>query len=66
LYWIAFDQPNFAIAGAPVFLIGLRILWGVMTLAPGPAFNRLLALGGVQLMMFAALFQIICLIPTPR
>jgi 1,4-dihydroxy-2-naphthoate polyprenyltransferase len=66
LYWIAFDQPNFAIAGAPVFLIGLRILWGVMTLAPGPAFNRLLALGGVQLMMFAALFQIICLIPMPR
>mgnify|MGYP002655192022 CR=1 FL=1 len=66
LYWIAFDQPNFAIAGAPVFLIGLRILWGVMTLPPGPAFNRLLAMGAVQLLMFAALFQVICLLPQSR
>lgn len=66
LYWIAFDQPNLAIAGAPVFLIGLRILWGVMTLPPGPAFNRLLALGGVQLMLFAVLFQILCLMPEPH
>jgi len=66
LYWIAFDHPNLAIAGAPVFLIGLRILWGVMTVPPGPAFNRLLALGGVQLLLFAALFQVICLMPQPQ
>lgn len=58
LGWIAFGLPTLAIAGAPVFLIGLRIIWGVMTFPPGPAFNRLLALGGVQLILFAALFHI--------
>lgn len=54
LGWIAFGQPALAIAGAPVFLIGLRIIWGVLTFPPGPAFNRLLALGGIQLILFAA------------
>jgi len=58
LGWIAFGHPSLAIAGAPVFLIGLRIIWGVMTIPPGPAFNRLLALGGVQLVFFAAAFHI--------
>jgi 1,4-dihydroxy-2-naphthoate octaprenyltransferase len=58
LGWIAFGQPSLAIAGAPVFLIGLRIIWGVLTFPPGPAFNRLLALGGVQLIFFAAAFHI--------
>ncbi len=57
LGWIAFAQPTLAIAGAPVFLIGLRIIWGVLTFPPGPAFNRLLALGGVQLILFAAAFH---------
>lgn len=63
LAWIAFGLPTLAIAGAPVFLIGLRIIWGVMTIPPGPAFNRLLALGGVQLLLFAMLFHIVCLMP---
>ena len=57
LLWIFFGQPPLAIAGAPVFLIGLRIIWGVLTFPPGPAFNRLLALGGVQLILFAAAFH---------
>ena len=57
LVWIPFGQPPLAIAGAPVFLIGLRIIWGVLTFPPGPAFNRLLALGGVQLILFAAAFH---------
>ncbi len=57
LAWIAFGHPTLAIAGAPVFLLGLRIIWGVMTFPPGPAFNRLLALGGVQLILFAAAFH---------
>lgn len=58
LAWIAFGHPQLAIAGAPVFLLGLRIIWGVLTLPPGPAFNRLLALAGVQLIFFAAAFHI--------
>jgi len=58
LAWIAFGHPPLAIAGAPVFLLGLRIIWGVMTFPPGPAFNRLLALGGVQLIIFAAAFHV--------
>lgn len=57
LLWIAFDAPTLAIAGAPVFLLGLRIIWGVLTMPPGPAFNRLLALGGLQLIAFAAAFH---------
>ncbi len=57
LGWIALGQPPLAVASAPVFLLGLRILWGVMTSPPGPAFNRLLALGGVQLIIFAAAFH---------
>ncbi|NJM38522.1 MAG: 1,4-dihydroxy-2-naphthoate octaprenyltransferase [Akkermansiaceae bacterium] len=58
LGWIAFGHPSLAIAGAPVFLLGLRIIWGVLTFPPGPAFNRLLALGGIQLIFFAAAFHI--------
>ncbi len=58
LLWIVFGHPTFAIAGAPVFLLGLRIIWGVLTFPPGPAFNRLLALGGVQLIFFAAAFHL--------
>lgn len=58
LAWIAFGHPTLAVAGAPVFLLGLRIIWGVLTFPPGPAFNRLLALGGIQLLMFAAAYHI--------
>jgi 1,4-dihydroxy-2-naphthoate octaprenyltransferase len=58
LGWISFGLPTMAIAAAPTFLIGLRILLGVMLLPPGPAFNRMLALGGLQLILFAVAFQI--------
>ena len=59
LGWLVYELPYFAIASAPVFLVGLRIIWGLLTLPPGPAMNRLLALGGVQLVFFAAAFHII-------
>ena len=58
LGWVAFGMPTLALAGAPAFLIGLRIIWGVLTFPPGPAFNRLLALGGIQLIMFAAAYHL--------
>ncbi|MGL4400412.1 MAG: 1,4-dihydroxy-2-naphthoate polyprenyltransferase [Luteolibacter sp.] len=66
LGWISFGHPTLAIAAAPVFLIGLRIVWGVMTNPPGPAFNRSLALAGIQLILFALLFQILCLLDLPQ
>jgi hypothetical protein len=46
------------IASLPVMLIGMRICWGVFTLPPGPAFNRLLALAGLQLVLFAGVFHL--------
>lgn len=61
LGWVACDLPYFAIASAPVFLLGVRILWGLVTLQPGPAMNRLLALASVQLMFFAAAFHLIAI-----
>lgn len=61
LGWVAFGHAPLAIAGAPVFLLGLRIVWGVMTFPPGPAFNKLLAMGGVQLIFFAAAFHLAAL-----
>jgi 1,4-dihydroxy-2-naphthoate octaprenyltransferase len=57
LAWLALGHPGWLMASAPVLLIGMRILWGVLTQPPGPGFNRLLALGGVQLILFAAVFH---------
>ena len=50
------------IASLPVLVLGMRIIWGVFTLPPGPAFNRLLALGGLQLILFAAVFHLLAVI----
>ncbi len=58
LGWVAFGHPSLAIASAPVLLLGLRIIWGVVTTPPGPAFNRYLAMAGIQLIMFAAAFHL--------
>jgi 1,4-dihydroxy-2-naphthoate octaprenyltransferase len=56
--WWALGQPSLMAASLPVFLLGMRIIWGVLTLPPGPAFNRLLALGGLQLVLFAVVFHL--------
>ncbi|WP_200269745.1 1,4-dihydroxy-2-naphthoate octaprenyltransferase [Luteolibacter pohnpeiensis] len=57
LVWYSFGLLPLAIAGAPALLLGLRIVLGVMTTPPGPAYNRYLALGGLQLIAFAGLFH---------
>ena len=57
LGWIAFGHPGLMLASLPVLALGMRIIWGVFTLPPGPGFNRLLALGGAQLILFAAVFH---------
>ncbi len=58
LAWTRYGHWPWVLAGVPVVLSGVPIIWGVERLAPGPAFNRLLALGGVQLLLFAAAFHL--------
>ncbi len=58
LAWLVLDQPHLIFASIPVLLTGMRIVWGVFTLPPGPGFNRLLALGGLQLVLFAVVFHV--------
>lgn len=58
LAWVAFGRPELMWASLPVLVLGMRIIWGVFTLPPGPGFNRLLALGGAQLVLFAVVFHI--------
>jgi len=57
LFWLTLGHPTLFFASLPVLLIGMRIIWGVFTLPPGPGYNRLLALGGAQLVLFAAVFH---------
>lgn len=58
LLWLALGHPSLFFASLPALLIGMRIIWGVFTLPPGPGFNRLLALGGAQLVLFAVVFHL--------
>lgn len=58
LGWIAFGKPYLMLASLPVFLLGARILWSLLTEPAGPGTNRLLALGGLQLVLFAVLFHV--------
>ena len=60
--WVACGHPALLLASLPVLVLGWWILRGVRTLPPGHAFNRLLALGGVQLLLFAAAFHAAALI----
>lgn len=60
--WILLGNAPWIYAGIPALLIGARIIHGVLTLPPGPAYNRLLALGGVQMILFATAFHGITLI----
>jgi len=57
LGWYACGHPALLWASLPVWVLGWWILRGVRTWPPGPASNRLLALGGVQLLLFAAAFH---------
>ncbi len=59
LLWLVWELPAFMVASLPVLLLGMRIIWGVFTLPPGPVFNRLLALAGVQLILFAAVLHFV-------
>lgn len=58
LLWIPLGKSELLLPSLPVLLLGSRILWGVFTQPPGPAFNRLLALAGLQLVLFVAVFHL--------
>ncbi|MGC4016878.1 MAG: 1,4-dihydroxy-2-naphthoate octaprenyltransferase [Luteolibacter sp.] len=58
IVWALFHQVQWMIASAPVFLLGMRILFGLFTTMPGKAYNRYLAMAGVQLILFAAAFHV--------
>jgi 1,4-dihydroxy-2-naphthoate octaprenyltransferase len=62
LGWVACGLPWLAVAGVPVVAMGARIFHGVRHAPPGPAFNRLLALGGGLLLVFATVFQVVALV----
>ncbi|MEI6607712.1 MAG: 1,4-dihydroxy-2-naphthoate octaprenyltransferase [Verrucomicrobiota bacterium] len=55
--WGILGHRPLVAAGLPVILLGWYIFHGVRTQPPGPAYNRLLALGGVLLLVFAAVFH---------
>jgi 1,4-dihydroxy-2-naphthoate polyprenyltransferase len=57
IVWLVKGYPLFGFASLPVFVIGMRVIWGVLTMPPGKGFNRLLALGALQLILFAAVFH---------
>jgi hypothetical protein len=59
IVWLMKGYPLFGFASLPVFVIGMRIIWGVLTLPPGKEFNKLLALGALQLILFAAVFHVV-------
>jgi len=60
--WLVMGYPLFGLASVPVFVIGMRIIWGVLTMPPGKGFNRLLALGALELVLFAAVFHVVAVI----
>lgn len=62
LLWVAWGHPLLLLASLPVLLLGMRILWGVLT-QPTSTFNRLLALAGIELILFALLFHIAACLP---
>jgi 1,4-dihydroxy-2-naphthoate octaprenyltransferase len=57
LGWLAMGHPVFCVASIPVFAIGMRIIWGILTTTPGKGFNKLLAMAAIQLLLFAGAFQ---------
>ncbi len=56
LYWWAQDLRSALLLPLVVLPVGLFILLKLWTTPPGPSYNRLLALSGMQLLLFATLF----------
>jgi 1,4-dihydroxy-2-naphthoate octaprenyltransferase len=59
LAWFLFGDPLLGLATAPVWLLGGRLGFAVLTQADGRELNRWLAVGGVQLLLFAVAFHLV-------
>ena len=59
LAWFAFGLPWLVLATLPLWTLGLRILWGALTMPEGAGMNRLLAMAALQLVAFAGLFHLL-------
>lgn len=57
IVWLVKGYPLFGLASLPVFVIGMRIIWGVLTLPADARMNRMLALGALELVLFAGVFH---------
>ncbi len=60
--WLVMGYPLFGLASMPVLVIGMRIIWGVLTMPADARMNRLLALGAVELVLFAAVFHAVAML----
>lgn len=56
LYWWENDFPRALTVPLAVAPVGLFLILRIWTQPPGPGYNRLLALSGMQLLLFAGLF----------
>jgi 1,4-dihydroxy-2-naphthoate octaprenyltransferase len=59
LVWFVFGLPWLVLAVLPLMTLGLRIIWGALTMPEGRGMNKLLALSALQLVAFAALFHVV-------
>jgi len=59
LAWFLFGLPWLVLATLPLWSLGLRIVWGALTMPEGREMNRLLAMSALQLVAFAALFHLL-------
>lgn len=62
LAWYAFKLPWLVLAGVPLLTLGMRIIWGAITMPEGREMNKLLALSALQLVAFAVLFNIMAVV----
>lgn len=60
--WLLFKMPSTALIPSLYFLMSLGLMKDIEMHMPGVIYNRYLARAGVQLMVFAALFSITCLL----
>lgn len=57
IVWVLLGLPWLFLATLPLWTLGMRISWGALAMDEGPEMNRLLAMAGVQLLLFALLFH---------